>query len=153
VPTQFVESALFRVLFSFHDPYVFLFGDRSFRFVSDLGPLSFWNHWLQQPIHIQSVIVNASEINISGHLPIFERSQEMIGTGFDQRQIADAIKVLIIDGDRPSSESLFIFLLHNLFHDILPGSRDEFGVAGREISAGDLNVDGWLAMRFVSGVE
>src|ERR1039458_784207 len=46
-----------------------------------------------------------------------------------------------------------LFQSGRLVHDVLPGAGGDLRVAGREIGAGDLQVDGGLPLRLVLGVK
>jgi hypothetical protein len=64
--------------------------------------------------------MNPPQINIGGHLAIGQRPVEMFRTSFRHVQVADAVKILVLDGDFPAPPGFICFLGNDVFHYLLP---------------------------------
>ena len=65
----------------------------------------------------------------------------------------DDIERLVLDGGLPAVLGLIRFEFDHFVHDELPVAGGNLRIAGREISAGDLQIYGWLFNRLVFAVE
>ena len=73
--------------------------------------------------------MNAPQINIGGHLAIGQRPVEMFRAGFGHAQVADAIKIPVLDRHFPAPPRLIRFLGDDVFHHLLPRPRCQLGSA------------------------
>jgi len=80
------------------------------------------------------MVVYPAEVNVGGDFAVGQGAVEMFGPGLRDRQVADAIKVLVVDGDFPAPPGLVGFLADDVVHDFLPG-------AGGQVRIGAVHVD------------
>lgn len=78
--------------------------------------------------------MDSPQINIGGDLAIGQRTVEMFWAGFRNVQVANAVKVLVLDRRVPTSPCLIGFLGSDVFHHLLPGPRQQFGISTVEIN-------------------
>lgn len=77
----------------------------------------------------------------------------MFALRFHQWNVADQVERLVLDGRFPAEQGRSVFGLDDGFHRRLPGAFDGQRIAGHQIRAGDLQVDGRLPVRLIFGVE
>jgi hypothetical protein len=153
VPQQFVKIPPLRVLFPRHNRGMFLRRDGPLDLEHRLGPLQARDNRFKQPLHPQGVIVNAPQINIAGHLAIRQCTVEMFRAGFRHAQVADAVKIPVLDRRVPPPPRLIHFLCDDVFHHLLPGPRGQFGISAVEIHPRQRQVEVRLTLRFVVRLE
>lgn len=99
------------------------------------------------------MIVNPPQINIGGHLAIRQRLVEVFRPRFADAEVANAIEVFVLDGDLPAPPRFILLFGDNVFHDLLPGARGEFGIGGVEIHPRQPEADGRHPFRLIHGVD
>ena len=77
----------------------------------------------------------------------------MFRAGFADGQVADAVKIPVLDGDFPTPPCLILFLGDDVFHDILPRPRCQLRIGSVEINLRQTEADGRLAFRLIHGVD
>ena len=82
-----------------------------------------------------------------------EDFQDVVGAGFDQRQIADEVERMVCPGGDVASEGVLLFGAGHLVHDETPLALGGVGIGGAEIGQRDLLIQDGLPERFVLRVE
>jgi len=129
VPEQLVKVPALGVVLPLDDGHVFLRRDGPLGLAHRLGPLQARDDRFQQPFHAQRMIVNPPQIDIGGHLAVGQHPVEMFRAGFADRQMADAVKVFVFDGDVPAPARFILFLGDDVFHHVLPCPRGQLGIS------------------------
>ena len=149
MPQQFVKVSALDILLPLDDGRVFFRRDGPFGLEHRLGPLQARDDRFQQPFHAQRVIVNPPQIYIAGHFAIGQRPVEMFRAGFRHAQIADAVKIPVLDCRVPPPPRLIRFLGDDVFHHLLPRPRCQLGISAVEIHPRQRQVEVRLTLRFV----
>jgi len=153
VPRQFIERFAFRIHFAGDDGLMFLPGDGTFFLELNFRPLPFYDDRPRQPCHVQGEVMDAPQINIGRNFSGFEHAQKVFRPRFQNRQVPNQVKRLVLDGGLPAVLHLTFFEFDHLVHDELPVARGNLRVAGGQIGPGDLQVHGGLLLRFVARME
>jgi hypothetical protein len=88
--------------------------------------------------------MEATQKNIRAYRASFQNPQKMFGARLQDWQCLDGIKRLVFHGALPSRARRSLFEQGGFDHDRLPGAFGDLRVAGRQVGAGDLQIDGWL---------
>ncbi len=132
VPQQFVEIAALRIGLAGNDRRVLSSRDSAFGFENGPGPLQAWNDGFEQPIHAQSVIVDAAQVHVRRDFCVGKRLVEVLRTSLRNSQVANTVKILVFDGNFPAPVRLAGLLLEDVLHDLLPGASAKFGAPARD---------------------
>ena len=97
--------------------------------------------------------MNAAEVNVRRDFAVGQGAVEVFRPGLCHGQVADAIEVLVQDGHVPAPAGLVGFLGDDVLHHFLPGARAEFGIGAVDVHPGQREVEMWLALGFVVGLE
>lgn len=97
--------------------------------------------------------MNAPQINIRGDFAVGQHPVEMLRAGFADGQIAQAVEILVFDGDFPAPPGFVGFLSDDVFHHVLPGARGQLGISAVEIHPCQRQIEMRLAFRFVVRLE
>jgi len=153
VPKQFVEISALRIGFAGNDRRVLRSRDGAFGFEKGPGPLQAGDNGFEQPIHAQSVIVDTAEVNVRGHFCVGQRLVKVLRASLRNSQVANAVEILILDGDLPAKVRLAELLAEDVLHDLLPSASAEFGIGTVHVNAGQREVEMRLALGVVVGLE
>jgi hypothetical protein len=77
----------------------------------------------------------------------------MLGPGFQNRHVSDAVKGFVLDGGLPAVLGLVFFELHHFVHDQLPVAGGDLWIARGQIGAGNLQVHGRMLLGLLPRVE
>ena len=88
-----------------------------------------------------------------GHFAVFEHGKEIIGGGFHQSFVSQPVKGGRLEHGCVTLAAAVLAACLQLLHDGLPGAFDKRGVTGRQIGAGQMQVQHRLAVRLVAGVD
>ena len=77
----------------------------------------------------------------------------MFRAGLQNGQLPEGIKSPVAHGRLPANQGRTLFEIGCFIHDALPGAGDNLRIAGRQISAGDLQIDGGLIPGLILGVK
>ena len=124
----------------------FVFEDRA-------GPLQARDDRFKQPFHAQGVVMDAAQIDVGRDFAIRQRPVELLGAGFRHAQIAEAIEVLVLDGNFPAAARFVGLPFDDVLHDFLPGAGAQFGIGAVDVNPGQREVEVGLALGFVVGLE
>ena len=97
--------------------------------------------------------MDAAQKDVCGDPTAAQGMKKMFGPCFDYRQIADGIECLVLDRPQPPFVCWTFIQLTHLVHHKLPVPRGDLWIGRREISAGDLQIDGRLSFGFVFGMQ
>ena len=97
--------------------------------------------------------MDAPQIYIGRNFSGFEHAQKVFRPGFQNRQLTNQVKRLVLDGGLPAVLRLAFFEFDHFVHDELLVAGGNLRVAGGEIGAGDLQVHGGLLLRFAARME
>jgi hypothetical protein len=153
VPRQFIERFAFGIQFAGDDGLMFLPGDGALVLELNFRPLPFHDDRPRQPCHVQGEVVDAPQIYIGRNFSGFEHAQKVFRPRFQNRQVTNQVKRLVLDGGLPAVLRLAFFEFDHFLHDELPVAGGNLRVAGGEIGAGDLQVHGGLLLRFAARME
>src|SRR5206468_2083932 len=116
---------------------------------ADFGPCSLCEDGPRKPTEVESQVVKSAQI-VSDTVSVGMNDGEQIcAGGLHERIVADRIVGLAA---KPTSATLLCCrnsMRRHFVHDCLPGSLRHLWIVGGEISASEIEVQGWLAMRFV----
>ena len=103
----------------------------------------------REPTEINRQIVKPAEI-MCDTVAIGVNDCEDVGSGgLDERFISDRMVRFAAKRSRASLLRCRNSVGGHFFHHALPGSLRHVWIVGGEVSASDIEVEGWLAMRFV----
>ncbi|HLH56239.1 MAG TPA: hypothetical protein VKY92_21810 [Verrucomicrobiae bacterium] len=94
-----------------------------------------------------------AEVNVGGDFAVGQGAVEMFGPGLRDRQVADAIKVLVFDGDFPAPAGLVGFLADDVVHDFMPGAGGQMRIGAVHVDTRQGEVEVGLALAVVAGGE
>jgi hypothetical protein len=101
-----------------------------------LGPLQVRDDGAKEPLHAKGVVVDAAEVNVRRDFPVGQGAVKVLRPSFGHGQVADAIEVLVQDGDIPAPAGFVGLLRDDVPHHLLPVHGGEFRIGGVEISTG-----------------
>ncbi len=107
----------------------------------------------EQPIHAQSVIVDAAQVNVRRHFCVGKRLVEVLRTSLRYAQVANAVEVLVFDGNFPAPARLAELLFKDVLHDLLPGAGAQFRIGPIHVNAGQREIEMGLALGVVVGLQ
>ena len=110
-------------------------------------------HRPRQPRHVEGEVLHPAQKDVGANRSVFQSAQEVFRAGFQDWKTAYRIECLVAHGSLPANQGRPLFQSGRLVHDVLPGAGGDLRVAGCEIGAGDLQVDGGLSLRLVLGVK
>ena len=153
VPAKLVKRPALRVQFLFDDGLVFLQGDCPLLFEPDLRPLLLGKNRPGQPTHVEGKIVKPAQEHVRRHRTGLKHFQKLHGVGFENRQVADEVKRLVLhrplatDQRRPGLGS------GHLVHWRLPGALGNFRVGRGQVGPGDMQIEDGLPVGLVFGMQ
>src|ERR1051325_4194507 len=91
VPSQLVKGSAVCIVLPCVDGTMLLQGDGSLVLERKTRPHPFWNHRHGQPVHSERKIMNPTEVDVGAYLAFLHRPQEVLGTGFQQRERSQSV--------------------------------------------------------------
>ncbi len=153
VPKQLVKLPALGIGLTRDDRCVLRSGDGALGFENRPRPLEAGDNRFEQPIHAQSVIVDAAQVNVRRHFCVCKSPVEVLRSGLGNRQVANAVEVLVFDRDLPAPVRLVDLLCEDVLHDLLPSARAQLGIGAVHVNAGQREVEMRLGLRVVAGLE
>lgn len=153
VPEQFIIVAQFRVAFTRQNLLMFLPGDAALFLELNGWPTLLGQHRPWQPGHIEREVLEPPQKDICADGAISQHTQEVFRAGFQDGQLSDGVECLVPHCPHPAILGWALFELGGFVHDELPGAGGNLRVRGRQIRAGDLQIDGRLLARLVFRVQ
>lgn len=153
VPAEFIKRAAFRVSFLRHDGLMFVPSDGALLLELHFRPALLCQNRPGQPIHVEGEVVNPPQEHVGCHGTGFQDFQEVRRVGFENRQVADDVKRLVLHRPFVANQRRAGFELGHLVHRDLPGALGNFGVRRGEICPRDLQIEDGLTVSFVLGMK
>ena len=127
--------------------------DRSFALAADLRPCTFCEDGPREPTEVEWQVVKPSQI-VSDTVPVGVNNGEQIFAGrLHERLIADGMVRFAPKTSRTAGLRGRNSMRCHFVHHCLPGSFRHFWIVSGEVGASEIEVQGWLAMRFVHRIE
>jgi hypothetical protein len=82
--------------------------------LGDLRPLTLWNHGSEKPVHVQGVIVEASQVNVCRDRSGRYDSEKMFSSRLHEWQFAEGFEVVVLRCVEPAILRRTLFGFHNL---------------------------------------
>src|SRR5437773_5405711 len=153
VPAELIKSLSLGVVLVGEDLLVLLDGDGAFLLENNGWPLSQRNYWTRQPVHIESKIVQLAQMHIRRNRSNPQRIQKVFALRFDQSNWKNPHQRSILGGTFPTLVRRTVLGLNDGIQDVLPRALSDHGIAGHQIRPGNLQVDGWILERLISGAQ
>src|SRR5208282_1207021 len=153
MPEQFIVITQFRVAFTGEDFLMFLPSDSTLFLELNHRPTFLGQHRPRQPGHVEGEVLEPSQKDIRADGAVFQHTQEVFRAGFQNGQLSDGVERLVPHRPHPTVLSRAFFELGGFVHNELPGAGGNLRVSGRQISAGDLQIDGRLLPGLVFRVQ
>ena len=150
VPRHFIERPALVIAFAGDDGPVFIMGGGALGLVADGGPLLLGDDRPGEPAHVQGEVVESAEVNVGRDRADVEDAQEVLGLGFDNRQLTQRRKGSVLDGRVPAAAGLTLFGPHQFRHHVFPIAGGGGGIPGLPVDAGQLEAEGGGGVRFVA---
>lgn len=110
MPQQFAKRLALRIEFTSEDLRVFFECDGPFLGMRHLRPLAIWNDRPTEPVHVEGVVVQSTQINVGGNLRILKHIEEVLGQGLHHTNVTNWIVSLAFHLHSPPSLRIFLLL-------------------------------------------
>src|SRR5438477_11011237 len=123
---------------------MFLPGDAALLTVAQIGPLLPGQYRPGQPRHRNGEIVDSAQDAVRRDGAHLQRMEIMFGPRLEDWQRTQRIERMIVEGALVALARSPLLGLEHFVHDNLPSAPRYGGVAGGQIGAGNLQINGWL---------
>ena len=106
-----------------------------------------------KPAQAQSETMQTSQVKYMRWLGVLHDLQEIGGGGFQQGFVPDRVKAGVPERAEVTLAAAEATARLHLVHDGLPGAQQERGITGRELGAGQLQIEEGTAVRLVGGFD
>src|SRR6266567_3687228 len=123
MPTQLVEVASFRVLFTLNDELMFLEGDCSLWLKANFRPKAPGNERPGKPIHRQAKVVEFPQVDIGADCARLEAGKQMLRLRFDNYTAANQVQCRFLCRPPPAILGRTSLRVDDGVQGVLPRSR------------------------------
>lgn len=85
--------------------------------------------------------MDAAKIDVGGGLAVSQYFHEVLRSRFNNGQVTNGIKILVLGGNAPPPRGFATAVLEDMVHDFLPGAGTEFRVGTGKINAGKGDIE------------
>ena len=85
--------------------------------------------------------MDTAKIDVGGGLAVRQDFHEVLRSRFNNRQVANGIKIFILGGNAPPPSGFATTMFEDVVHDFLPGAGTEFRVGTGKINAGKGDIE------------
>ena len=149
MPAQLVEIPALGVALAGGNAAVLVPGDGPLLLVLDLGKFLFRQDRHRQPAHVQTMVLDAAQINVGADRAGAQHRHEIIGSRHDHDFLADEVEGRVLDGRFPAMQRRPLLVLDDVLHHFLPDPPDQPRVGGGQVGHPDLAVDVGILQRLV----
>jgi hypothetical protein len=148
-----IEGFPLRVLFPLGDFAMLLPGDRPLVAESHGRAIGVWDQRPRQPVHVQAEVVQAAQINIGRDRAGLEDPQHQFSGSINNGSRQQGAERPVLGYTQPAFPIRPLLGLGQRFHRLLPGACGQAVVCASQIGFGDLEIEHWLALSLVPGLE
>jgi hypothetical protein len=115
-------------------------------------PLPLWNNRFEQPVHVQTKIMQAAQINVGRDRAFTHHLQKCFAGCFNDDLIADKIEWFFFAAAFPAFLIVALFVGGQRVKGLLPSARGNAVFRSVKIRLGNLHIQHRLAQRLIFGV-